>query len=45
MIFNENENVTGYLTEKQLNDMILINSSYRLNEAFRYQANEVLQLN
>lgn len=45
MIFNENENITGYLTEKQLNDMILINSSYRLNEAFRYQANEVLQLN
>ena len=45
MIFNEHENITGYLTEKQLNDALLINSSFLLNEAFNYQVNEARQLN
>lgn len=45
MIFNERENITGYLTEKQLNDALLINSSFLLNEAFNYQVNEAHQLN
>ena len=45
MIFSNQENIIGYLTEKQLNDALLINSSFLLNEAFNYQVNEARQLN
>lgn len=37
LVMDENHNIIGFLTEKQINDNLLYNSTFTLNEAIKHQ--------